>query len=61
MLIGKDVTDSYIAGINRGYNIGPFLYAEAFLIAFFSGLASVVAVVLLAVFYAIVALTPTDR
>lgn len=58
-LLGKHVTDAQARGITRQYYVGPLFYALAFLVALFSGLASVVVILLIAAYYAVT--TTTSR
>ena len=59
-LLGRDVTDSRLKGINRLANIGLLLYVAAFLASLLSGLASVILILLQSVYLALVA-TVTGR
>ncbi len=54
-LLGSDVTDSRVRRITGSYYVGPVFYFVAFVTAFFSGLASVSIVLLVALYYLIVA------
>ncbi len=60
-LLGSDVTDEQLRGINRGYNAGPILYAVALLASLLNGLAGVISILLLAAFYAVLAMVATSR
>jgi uncharacterized membrane protein len=50
-LIAADVADTAVQAISRAFNLGPPMYALAFLIAFFSPLASVALTFAIAAFY----------
>jgi len=54
-LLGKDVATSQVRTITRQYWVAPLFYSLALVIAFFSALASVVTIILVAAFYAITA------
>jgi uncharacterized membrane protein len=56
-LLSGTVTDEHIKKMNRDYNLGLLLYVVAFALAFVNGLASIVAVLALAVFWATTAST----
>jgi uncharacterized membrane protein len=50
-LIAEDVPDARLQAISRAFNLGPPLYALAFVVAFFSPLSSVAVTFALAAFY----------
>ncbi len=54
-LLGKDVTDEQVETIKRQYLVAPVFYGAAFVISFFSGLASVVVILAVAGFFAVTA------
>jgi uncharacterized membrane protein len=54
-LMGKQVSPGQVTGITRQYYVGPVFYSIAFIIAFFSALASLVTMLLVAAFYALTA------
>ncbi len=54
-LLGKSVTEEHAKAITRQYYVAPVFYASALLLSPFSGLASVVLILLIAGFYAVTA------
>ncbi len=58
-LLGKDVAISQVEGVTRQYYVAPLFYTLALIVAFFSALAGVVTILLVAAFYGITA-TRTD-
>ncbi len=52
-LIGAEIPQVQIDRITREYIFGPAFYGAAFVIAFFSAVVAVVAVIMIAVFYAV--------
>ena len=51
-LVTNVVSDANIKKVNRDFDMGTLLYGACFVLAFFSGIASVVAILLMAVFWA---------
>lgn len=54
-LLGREVTEAEIKRVNRSYYVGPTFYAIALVAALVSGLASVIVILVVAVFYAVTA------
>ncbi len=54
-LLGKSVSPAQVAGITRQYYVAPFFYSLALIVAFFSALASLVTILVVAGFYGITA------
>jgi len=54
-LLGKHVSPGQVTGITRQYYVAPLFYSIALLAAFFSALASLVTILLVASFYGITA------
>jgi len=54
-LLGRDVTDQQAKTITRQYRVAPLAYGAAFVIAPFSGIASVAVILAVAGFFAITA------
>ena len=54
-LLGKDVSEDQAKAITRTYSVGPLSYGIAFVVSAFSGLASVVIVLVVAGFWAVTA------
>ncbi len=54
-LLEREITDGRVERISASYYVGPVFYFTAFVAAFFSGLASVSIVLLVAVYYTLVA------
>ena len=52
-LISGEIPKGQVKRVTREYSLGPVFYAISFLIAFLSAVAAVVAVILIAAFYAI--------
>jgi uncharacterized membrane protein len=52
-LLGKEVPQAQIESVNRSYYVGPAFYVVALVAAFFSGLASLIVILLVAAFYAV--------
>src|SRR5215467_3603717 len=60
-LMGSHVTDSEIKSMNKNYYVGPAAYIAALVAAFFSGLGSVIIVLLAGAYYAISSTFSTVR
>ncbi len=58
-LLGKGISEAYVTRIKHQYSVGPFLYGVAFLVAFVSGVATLILVILVAAYYGVTA-TITD-
>ena len=52
-LIASDITDAQVKTLTRNFYVGPITYAVALLIALVSGIASVVLILAVAVFFAV--------
>lgn len=52
-LISRDVSAAEIRAFTGNFYVGPVLYVAAFVVAFFSGIASVLLILAVAVFYAV--------
>ncbi|MDA4111170.1 MAG: TMEM175 family protein [Thaumarchaeota archaeon] len=57
-LIRKNIDERFIRSLGRQYSVGPLFYVFALVVSYFNALASVVIILLAAVFFAITASIP---